>query len=349
MVGKSNKSMGGACVIRLILTSLLSILISACAGAETVGAHQQGPLDESTEIAPFIEEMERRHGYPQSELKEILSQAMVLPEVIELISRPAEAKPWYAYRPIFLNETRITKGVEFWRSQRETLARAEETYGVPAEIIVAIIGVETLYGERAGRIRVLDSLVTLGFRYPKRAEFFRSELQQFLLLSREEGIDPLAVEGSYAGAMGVPQFIASSYRRYAVDFDGDGYRDLIGNPKDAIGSVANYLSKHGWRAEGGLAVPASVSGDGYKLLLDQGLNPKIPLGELDAHGVRMVNGVPVDASVALIELDLPNGSEYWVVQKNFYAITRYNHSKLYAMAVTQLSREIRTRYMTQAG
>ncbi len=341
------KSAAGAA--RPLLTLALSILISACTSAATVDAHQRSTLDESTEIAPFIQEMAQRHGYPSTELKEILAQARVLPKVIELISRPAEAKPWYAYRPIFLNETRISKGVAFWKSQRETLARAEQTYGVPAEIIVAIIGVETLYGERAGRIRVLDSLVTLGFRYPKRAKFFRSELQHFLLLSREEGLDPLAVRGSYAGAMGVPQFIASSYRRYAVDFDGDGSRDLIDNPIDAIGSVANYLSEHGWKADGGIAIPASVSGDGYKVLLKKGMNPKIPLRDLNAHGVTMINGVPSDSQVALIELTLPDAKEYWVVQRNFYAITRYNHSALYAMAVTQLAQEIRSRYRTQSG
>ena len=341
--------MGLARIIRPMLALLLSIIISACTSAATVDAHQRDSLDESTEIAPFVEEMEKRHGYPPSELREILAQAQVLPKVIELISRPAEAKPWYVYRPIFLNETRIEKGVQFWKSQRETLARAEAIYGVPAEIVVAIIGVETLYGERAGRIRVLDSLVTLGFRYPGRAGFFRSELQQFLLLSREERLDPLTVMGSYAGAMGVPQFIASSYRRYAVDFDGDGSRDLIANPKDAIGSVANYLSKHGWRAEGGIAVPALVSGDNYKVLLKKGLNPKIPLQDLDAHGVKIVNDVPAGVRVALLELDLADGSEYWVVQRNFYSITRYNHSPLYAMAVTQLAKEIRTRYTALAG
>jgi membrane-bound lytic murein transglycosylase B len=332
-----------------MFSSLFLITISACTGTATVDAHQRVSLDESTEIAPFVEEMEKRHRYPPSELREILAQAQVLPKVLELISRPAEAKPWHEYRPIFLNEARITKGVAFWNSKRETLARAESIYGVPSEIIVAIIGVETLYGERAGRIRVLDSLVTLGFRYPKRAKFFRAELQQFLLLSREESLDPLAVRGSYAGAMGVPQFIASSYRRYAVDFDGDGSRDLIGNAEDAIGSVANYLSEHGWRAEGGIAVPASVRGDGYKVLLKKGLKPKIPLQDLDAHGVKMVNDVPADSRVALLELDLANGSEYWVVERNFYAITRYNRSPLYAMAVTQLAKEIRTRYLAQAG
>ncbi len=341
------KSAAGAA--RPLLTLALSILISACTSAATVDAHQRSTLDESTEIAPFIQEMAQRHGYPSTELKEILAQARVLPKVIELISRPAEAKPWYAYRPIFLNETRISKGVAFWKSQRETLARAEQTYGVPAEIIVAIIGVETLYGERAGSIRVIDSLVTLGFRYPKRAKFFRSELQQFLLLSREERLDPLAIKGSYAGAMGVPQFISSSYRRYAVDFDGDGLRDLLDNPKDAIGSVANYLSEHGWKADGGIAVPASVSGQGYKSLLEKGLKPKILLQDLDAHGVTMINGVPADTRVALLELDLADGSEFWVVQRNFYAITRYNHSPLYAMAVTQLAKEIRSRYMAQSG
>ncbi len=349
MVGSRNKFTGVTSAVRPIVTLLCSILVSACTGAATVEANQRHSLDESTEITPFIEEMEQRHGYPPSELRAILAQAKVLPKVIELISRPAEAKPWYAYRPIFLNETRISKGVEFWELHRETLERAEAVYGVPAEIIVAIIGVETLYGERAGRIRVIDSLVTLGFRYPKRAKFFRSELQQFLLLSREESFDPLAVRGSYAGAMGVPQFIASSYRRYAVDFDGDGTRDLLGNPKDAIGSVANYLSTHGWKAEGGIAVPASVSGDGYKVLLKKGLKPKIPLQDLDAHGVKMINDVPADARVALLELDLANGNEYWVVQRNFYAITRYNHSPLYAMAVTQLAKELRGRYLTQSG
>lgn len=343
------KFIGTAGAARPLLTLLLSILISACTSAATVDAHQRAALDESTEIAPFIQEMEKLHGYPSTELKEILTQAKVLPKVIELISRPAEAKPWYAYRPIFLNETRISKGVAFWESQRETLARAEQTYGVPAEIVVAIIGVETLYGERAGGIRVIDSLVTLGFRYPKRARFFRSELQQFLLLSREERLDPLTVKGSYAGAMGVPQFIASSYRRYAVDFDGDGSRDLLDNPKDAIGSVANYLSEHGWKADGGIAVPASVSGEGYKALLKKGLKPKILLQDLDAHGVKMINDVPADTRVALLELDLVDGSEFWVVQRNFYAITRYNHSPLYAMAVTQLAKEIRTRYMIQSG
>jgi membrane-bound lytic murein transglycosylase B len=341
--------MGTARIVGPLFALSFSVIISACAGAATADAYRRASLDESTEIAPFVEEMEKRHGYPPSELREILAQVQVLPKVIELISRPAEAKPWYAYRPIFLSEARIEKGVQFWKAQHDTLARAEAVYGVPAEIVVAIIGVETFYGKHAGQIRVLDSLATLGFRYPKRAEFFRSELQQFLLLSREERLDPLTVRGSYAGAMGVPQFIASSYRRYAVDFDGDGSRDLIDNSKDAIGSVANYLSKHGWNAEGGIAVPASVSGEGYKVLLKKGLNPEIPLRDLEAHGVKMVNDVPAGARVALLELDLVDGSEYWVVQRNFYAITRYNHSPLYAMAVTQLAEEIRIRYMAVAG
>lgn len=331
------------------LLVLLSMLVSACAGAGAADAHTQPTLDEATELMPFIDAMGKSHGYPEAELKQILSQARVLPEVIELISRPAEAKPWYDYRPIFLNESRISEGVKFWEAERETLARAETTFGVPAEIIVAIIGVETFYGRRAGRIRVLDSLVTLGFRYPKRAEFFRKELEQFLLLSREERLDPLSVKGSYAGAMGVPQFISSSYRRYAVDFDGDGHRDLISSPVDAIGSVANYLKKHGWERGEVIAVPAAVSGDRYKSLLNMGLSPKIPLSELGDHGVVALAPAPDEARAALIELELNKGAEYWVVLKNFYAITRYNHSKLYAMAVTQLAREIRRRYTELSG
>lgn len=324
----------------------LAVLLIA--GCDTLAAHARGPLDEATELAPFVTRMSEA-GYAESEVRRILAEARVLPEVLDAISRPAEAKPWHAYRPIFLTETRIAKGVEFWKSEQATLARAEETYGVPAEIIVAIIGVETLYGERAGRIRVLDSLVTLGFRYPRRSDFFRSELRHFLLLARDEGLDPLAVKGSYAGAMGVPQFISSSYRNYAIDFDEDGRRDLISSTVDAIGSVANYLKRHGWQRGGEIAVAAEVNGDDYKELLALGFKPKLTMRDLSRRGVRAPEEVDAESRAALIELEQKNGAEYWVVLDNFYSITRYNHSELYAMAVTQLAREIRNRYQGESN
>ena len=341
----------GACsrVFCAGLFLMAATLASSCAGFSEAEADVRGPLDETKELAPFIEEMKAEYGFDESEIKRIIGDARVLPEVVKAISKPAEAKPWYEYRPIFLTETRISKGVGFWNEHRASLARAEEIFGVSAEIIVAIIGVETLYGERAGRIRVLDSLVTLGFRYPRRSTFFRSELKEFLVLCRDEGLDPLVLKGSYAGAMGVPQFISSSYRSYAVDFDGDGRRDLISSPTDAIGSVGNYLKRHGWQADGTIALPAQISGNGYQDLLELGIKPKVPLGDLREHGVT-VSGGPVDAQRgALIELELRTGKEHWVVMENFYTITRYNHSKLYAMAVTQLAQKIRSRYQEQTG
>lgn len=323
------------------------LVVLLVAGCDTLAAHGEGPLDEAGELAPFVARMSEA-GYAESEARRILADAQILPEVLDAISRPAEAKPWHAYRPIFLTETRIAKGVEFWKSEQATLARAEETYGVPAEIIVAIIGVETLYGERAGRIRVLDSLVTLGFRYPRRSDFFRSELRHFLLLARDEGLDPLAVKGSYAGAMGVPQFISSSYRNYAIDFDEDGRRDLISSSVDAIGSVANYLKRHGWQRGGEIAVPAKAEGENYQEALELGLKPKMTMRELSRRGVRVLEEIDADSPVALIALEQKDGAEFWVVLNNFYSVTRYNHSELYAMAVTQLAREIRNRYQGES-
>ena len=320
---------------------LLTVILGAF--WNPAAAHGKGPLDEATELMPFVAQMSMA-GYPESDVRRILAEARVLPEVLDAISRPAEAKPWHAYRPIFLTETRIAKGVDFWKAERAALGRAEDIYGVPPEIIVAIIGVETLYGERVGRIRVLDSLVTLGFRYPRRSDFFLSELRHFLLLARDEGLDPLVVKGSYAGAMGVPQFISSSYRNYAVDFNGDGRKDLISSTVDAIGSVANYLNRHGWQRGGEIAVAAEIDGDDYNELPALGTKPKLTMTELSRRGVRALGEVDAESRAALIELEQKNGTEFWLVLDNFYAITRYNHSELYAMAVTQLAWKIRDRY-----
>jgi membrane-bound lytic murein transglycosylase B len=303
-----------------------------------VGAAPAHGLDPSDEIEPFVAQMSDRHGLDRAMLAELLGEARVLQSILDAISRPAEAKPWHAYRKIFIKRQHTT-----------LLERAREAHGVPPEIIVAIIGVETLYGASAGRLRVLDALVTLGFRYPRRADFFRRELESFLLLARDEGLDPRTVKGSYAGAMGIPQFIPSSYRRYAVDFDGDGRRDLVGNVSDAIGSVGNYLADHGWRRDGGVAAPARVTGEAYRDLVEQGYKPATPAARLPSLGVATdLNAGPGDQA-ALVELEGEEGAEHWAVLKNFYVITRYNHSPLYAMAVYQLSREIARRFRSGDG
>jgi membrane-bound lytic murein transglycosylase B len=279
----------------------------------------------------------------------VLDGVRIRPEILKAIARPAEALDWYQYHPIFLTETRIDKGEAFWRAHADTLTQAFRTYGVSPEIIVAIIGVETLYGTRKGKYLVLDSLATLAFRYPKRSKFFRTELEQFLILARQENLDTPKVKGSYAGAMGIPQFISSSYRRYAVDFDGDGVRDLLNNPVDAIGSVANYLEVHGWQRDGAIALPASVTGDGYKTLVKKGLKPHTPVSDMHNFGVVVLYASENNSRGALIELTNKEDIEHWVGLQNFYAITRYNHSSLYAMAVVQLASEIRKRYRGVEG
>jgi len=327
---------------------LVSIGLLACSGAPV---HSGTPekLDPDTEIAPFVSELVSRHGFEREQLEQILGGVRVRPEILEAIARPAESLDWYQYQPIFLTETRIAKGEAFWRAHADTLDQAARTYGVSPEIIVAIIGVETLYGTRKGRHLVLDSLATLAFRYPKRSKFFRSELEEFLLLAQQEHLDTPNVKGSYAGAMGIPQFISSSYRRYAVDFDGDGVRDLLGNEADAIGSVANYLKKHGWQRDGAIALPASVSGEKYKALVKKGMKPHTRVSDMRNFDVVVLYANDNESPGALIELANKEDTEHWVGLQNFYAITRYNHSSLYAMAVFQLAREIRKRYRGVEG
>ena len=293
------------------------------------------------EVRAFIDEMVAKYDFNSMELANLFAQAKREDSILRAMSRPAEAKPWYQYRPIFLTDTRIQGGVEFWDHNAELLRHAQEVYGVPPEIVTAIIGVETRYGGNTGSYRVLDALTTLAFDYPKRAAFFRSELQHFLLLTREESIDPLSVKGSYAGAMGQGQFISSSYRRYAVDFDGDSTRNLWDSTADAIGSVANYFHVHGWRPGEPVAVPASVSGDKFRALLELDLKPTRSIRRLEGYGVQATQPVNEDQLASLIDLEQADGHEYWLGLENFYVITRYNHSPLYAMAVYQLSQEIK--------
>lgn len=318
----------------------LSLMATMALGAGRTSA----PLHDDPAVQQFIQQMVEHHGFDRAKLEALFAHVQIRTDVLAAMSRPAEAKPWYEYRAIFLTPSRIAGGARFWRAHEHTLARAQQVYGVDPAIIVAILGVETRYGGHTGSIPVVDALATLAFRYPPRAAFFRGQLEQYLLLTREEHLDPLALDGSYAGAMGLPQFIASSYRRYAVDFDGDHVRNLLGDVDDAIGSVANYLAVHGWRRGGTVAVPAQVSGDDFETLLKRGLKPRTPIATMQAHGVRLGRSLPASERGALIDLQGEKGSEYWVGLQNFYTITRYNHSALYAMAVYQLAQAIRARH-----
>jgi len=320
-------------VVVVLATTGSSILF---AGANVQAAELSG----EPQVRAFIDDMTRRHGFVEAELEALVNEAKILDSILKAISRPAEGKPWYAYREIFLKPNRIDGGAAFWDQHVQTLERAEEQFGVPAAVIVAIIGVETLYGEYRGKLRVLDALATLGFRYPKRSKFFTRELEHFLLLTREEGLDARSLTGSYAGAMGIPQFIPSSYRAYAVDFDGDNVRDLLGSTEDAIGSVASYLAEHGWRRGQPITVPAKVSGTAYKAFVEAGIKPEISVARMQSNHVEVFEPLHADAKAALLEFELRDGVEHWLGLKNFYVITRYNHSQLYAMAVFQLAEAI---------
>ena len=328
----------GACHAAAALAALLVYGPSSASGSEA--------LDPTVEIEPFVVRMAEDHGVSEARTRALLADARVLDSVLEAVQRPAERKPWYEYRRIFITEKRIAQGAEFWRKHEHSLTRAANRYGVPPEIIVAVIGVESFYGVYRGRFRVLDALATLGFRYPKRSAFFLSELEAFVLLSNEERLDARSVKGSYAGAMGIAQFISSSYRHYAVDFDGDGSRDLMQSPEDAIGSVGNYLAVHGWRPGAAIAALAEVEGDAFRALVEQGVKPHASLASIRAKGISFATYAAEEELGALLEFETRNGHEYWVGLTNFHVITRYNHSRLYALAVFQLAQRIRERYIS---
>ena len=299
-------------------------------------------LSDSKAVRNFINEMVEQHAFKANELQAVFDQANLHQSILDAISRPAESKPWYEYRPIFVTTERSKGGARFWQDHADTLQQANETFGVPQEIIVAIIGVETRYGRNTGNYPVLDALSTLAFAYPPRSSFFRKELKEYLLMTREEGLPPAEQLGSYAGAMGMPQFIPSSFRNSAVDFDHDGKRDLWNSPADAIGSVGNYFKRHYWKPGQPIASPVKVHGNRYQALIDDdNLNPRYSPQELMDNGVILPQGLPKDLKGVLIQLESDNGPEYWVGWHNFYVISRYNHSALYSMAVYQLSQQIK--------
>jgi membrane-bound lytic murein transglycosylase B len=290
----------------------------------------------------FIDEMVSKHKFERTYVEQTLDQAQVNQKILEAIARPWEAKPWHQYYPIFLTEKRLEKGLSFWKTHQQTLERAERELGIPAEIIVAIIGVETFYGSYTGKYSVLDALNTLGFHYPPRATFFRRELGELFLLAKEEKFDITSLKGSYAGAMGWGQFISSSYRHYAIDFDQDGVRDLLNNPVDAIGSVANYFKRHGWKTGENVAYPVKVSGNKHKNLVSKSLKFSHTWQQLAAAGVTLDgHTLTPEQRVKLLEFKQADSLEYWVGLPNFYVITRYNHSPLYAMVVYQFSQQLK--------
>jgi membrane-bound lytic murein transglycosylase B len=296
----------------------------------------------------FIDDMVLMHGFDRFYLTQLFDKAKVKKSILKVMSRPpGQARPWYKYRRIFINAKRIKEGVEFWQKNAEALKQAETIYGVPAEIIVAIIGVETLYGSTKGNHQVLDALTTLAFNYPRRADFFREELEHYLLLTREEGLNPLEQKGSFAGAMGIGQFMPSSFRRYAVDFDGDGRRDIWTNNTDTIGSVANYFRHHGWQTGQPVISKAQVRPNAVETLLALNFEPQYTLQQLKQKGLLYYGDESNNIDCMFVDLETEFGTAYWVGFQNYYVITRYNRSKRYAMAVYQLAQEIANLYYVQ--
>jgi membrane-bound lytic murein transglycosylase B len=312
----------------MLLRLALSLLLSSPFGIHAA---------ELAGIPEFIDDMVARHQFKRDELQNVFAHARHAPEVIEAISRPATIRPWPEYRAAFVNRQRIELGLEFWKKYRPTLRRAEKTYGVPQEIIVAVIGVETIYGRNAGNYLVLDALTTLAFDYPRRAPFFRGELENYLLLAREQQFDLLAMRGSYAGAMGIPQFMPGSYRNYAVDFNGNRKTDLRLEAGDAIGSVANYLQGYGWIKDEPVAV-RTQAGSGIG---NGETGAPRTLAKWEAAGFAPGIAVAQDKTARLLDFTVDGGKEFWLAFNNFEVITRYNNSDYYAMSVLQLAEEIK--------
>jgi membrane-bound lytic murein transglycosylase B len=352
---------------------MFSLSLAACAGPTPTTTLQEGSsksgkmaasADDGGEFAnfsqwqnvsAFIDEMVAKHGFTREELEAVFRKTRYVETAIQLMkpAPPGRPKNWRAYRARFVEPVRIKAGSAFWDTNADALARAEERFGVPAEIIVGIIGVETVYGRNTGNFRVLDAVTTLGFDYPNtptreaRMAYFRGEIENTLLFARENGIDPFSLTGSYAGAIGWPQFMPSSIRRFAIDFDGDGRVDLRSSPVDAIGSVANFLVQHGWTPEQPIVFPATVSetegNRGWDMFIGQGLEARFKLDDMTAAGISPGGTPPADLSYGLV--DLQNGgepTEYWLGTGNFFAITKYNRSFFYAMSVVDLGRAVRS-------
>ena len=312
-------------------------------------AHASTEYLSRPDVRSFIEALQAEHGLDPAELERVLGEAQYQPSVVRLLgpdrSQSAQGvRSYAAYRTRFLTNSRILAGTQYWEMYDAQLRRAEAEFGVPAEVILGIIGVETAFGQNTGSFRVVDALATIAFDGPRRQEYFRDELKELLLLARELSIDPLALKGSYAGAIGLPQFMPSSYRRYAVDFDGDGVVDLAGSAADAIGSVANYYRSFGWKTGAPVVVSAESGEAELGTLLAGGIRPHVKIGELRSRGLVIGEPVPDDAEATVFFVQLENGPKLLLGLNNFYVITRYNRSINYAMAVHELAREIKASF-----
>ena len=301
------------------------------------------------DVRAYAAEVAADTGLPRRDVERWLAAARFQPKIVALMDRPLLEPPkWFEYAPPFLAPERVAAGVRFWRGNEEALARAQALYGVPPEIVVAILGVETYYGRNVGSYRVIDALATLAFDYPRRASFFKGELKEYVLLAHDQGFSPLVPKGSFAGAMGVPQFMPGSYRRYGVDFDGDGHVDLWKSNADVVGSIANYLARHDWQAGAPVLAAANVepeARDGALRKLDGGISERRPLAAWQADGVTLRDSGPELASdpvgLLLLEETSEGDASLWIAYPNFYVITRYNKSRLYAAAVWALSERLR--------
>ncbi len=323
--------------MRFFRLSFVCLALIAAPGARAL------TLDKYPALRAFAAEMTDKHGFTSRQMQRTFRCVRLQPEIVDAIERPKELLPWYQYSKIFLTEENAQLGVQFWKQHAAALSRAQQLYGVDPEIIVAIIGVETRFGRNQGNYRVLDALTTLMLDYPPRAEFFRRQLTEYLLLARELKLGPCRLKGSYAGAMGMPQFIPSSYRQYAVDFDGDSKRDVLDSPEDAIGSVAHYLKENGWEANAPVLDDARLKGTLYFWIEKLGLKPALTVRQLARYGIFPRRLDNAERRAALISFEGEYGPFYRLGFNNFYVITRYNHNKRYALAVYELGEMIRRR------
>ena len=316
----------------LLFMILLSAAVAPC-------VHADEAFVKRPDVQNYIQETVKKYHFKKQDLLKLFEKVKIRPQVIRNINKPLEKEPWRLYQMLFVNEWRITHGVEFWKKYRKVLEEAEKKFGVPASIIVATIGIETRYGQKTGDYRVMDSLTNLAFSNSSRASFFRKELTEFLLLTREQKLDPMKIMGSYAGAIGQPQFMPSSYRYYAVNFPGSGKTDLMNDEVDVIGSIANYYRMHGWTSNEPIAVQAVVMGDRYNYLTKfEKPSQTYTFSDLSRYGIMPKAKITHDQlRVKIIQLDNRYSTEYWLGFRNFDVIKRYNQSDLYAMAVYQLS------------
>jgi len=322
------------------------VVLLAALGAMSWLAHADAPFVARPEVQAYINEQVASGRFTRPELESLFSHIVEQPKILAILDRPATSSPWYQFRSGFFNEGLLDDGVRFWRQHRDALDRAQARYGVPPEVIVAILGIESHYGRRTGHYRVADVLATIGFDYPRRAAYFRGELTEMLLLAHEEHVDPLSLKGSYAGAMGWPQFMPSSYRKWAVDFDASGHRDIWSNADDAIGSVGNYFQQQGWIAGDDVSIPATVTpGPDIDALVADKFELHYTVAQLQSMGVTPQAPLPPGAHALLVPLEVaPGVTQYWVGLTNFYVITRYNKSTQYAQLTEEIAREIKSRY-----